>query len=302
MLSPSEQARFDAWCRKLEAHLSTLPDKPNENATNTLVALWHLAAGSALSLEATTAHPLPPLDREGERRLGELVERRLSGVPLAHLTGVQRFMGVDLIASNDALIPRTETECLAKSALEVLGQMHGARPILVVDVCTGSGNVALAIAHHDPRTRVFGSDVSERAVVLAQRNARHLGLDHRVEFRTGDLLAPFESEAFLGHVDLLVANPPYISSGKIDKMPAEISNFEPRLAFDGGALGISVLSRLVKDAPRYLAPGGWVAIEVGLGQAESTMKRLERTNAFSVVRGVPDGSGALRAVMAQATR
>jgi release factor glutamine methyltransferase len=221
-------------------------------------------------------------------------------VPLAHLTGIQRFMGLDLFASSDALIPRAETETLVRGALDALATVREDRTLTVVDVCTGSGNVALAIAEGDPRTRVFASDLSDRAVALAQRNALRLGLGTRVETRTGDLLQPFDEPRFVGRVDLVVANPPYISSAKVDSMPDEISKFEPRLAFDGGGLGISVLYRLLRDVPRYLAPNGWLAIEVGLGQAEAMMKRMERSNAFSTVRGVPDRAGALRAVVAQA--
>lgn len=300
MTPPTEGSRFDALHAELASRLATLPDKPVETARSTFVTLWHLAAGNSFAVESALERPLPPLDAEGERRLTALIDRRISGVPLAHLTGVQRFMGLDLFASDDALIPRVETEALVRGALEVLGAILEGRPLTVIDVCTGSGNVALAIANQDHRTRVFASDLSGRAVALAQRNARHLGLDDRVEVRCGDLLQPFDEPRFVGHVDLLTANPPYISSAKVDTMPAEISKFEPRLAFDGGALGISILFRLLRDAPRYLAPGGWLAFEVGLGQAESTMKRLERSNAFSNVHGVPDAAGVIRAVLAQA--
>src|SRR6185295_6331713 len=116
----TDESRFDALHVELESRLATLPDKPRENARSTLVTLWHLAAGSALAAEDAAERPLPPLGPDAERRLRALIDRRLSGVPLAHLTGIQRFMGLDLFASDDALIPRVETEALVRGALEVL--------------------------------------------------------------------------------------------------------------------------------------------------------------------------------------
>src|SRR4030067_3596552 len=152
-------------------------------------------------------------------------------------------MGLELLAGRGALIPRLETEWRGHAALETLQMLAREREVpTVVDVCTGSGNLALALAHYEPKARVFASDLSGEAVTLAKRNAQHLGLGNRMEVREGDLLAPFDEPVFHANVDLLVCNPPYISSRKVDTMPNEILEFEPRLAFDGRPLGLKNLA------------------------------------------------------------
>jgi release factor glutamine methyltransferase len=212
----------------------------------------------------------------------------------------QCFLGLEMLAGPEALIPRKETELLARTALEKLTELGAARqPVRVVDVCTGSGNIALVLAHRDATAEVFAADLSEDAVRLARANAVHLGLDARVQFRVGDLLAPFDEPAQLGCVDLLTCNPPYVNSGKVGQMPPEISGHEPRLAFDGGSLGISILMRLSQEAPRFLRPGGWLVFEVGLGQGPALVKRLKASPAFKAVAGVADGEGAIRVVTAR---
>ena len=290
---------FVQRCVVLQERLQTLPDKPEETAASTLRVLWHLAAGRALSIEAADTTPLTALDAAAEARLAELMAQRVSGVPLAHLSGRQRFMGLELLASKDALIPRRETELLGRAALELLqGMASSAEAVRVVDVCTGSGNLALSLAHHAPRARVFGADLSPEAVSLARRNAEHLSLQARVEFRVGDLLEPFNHPEFHGQVDLLVCNPPYISSQKVDAMAGEISGFEPRLAFDGGPLGVRILQRLIREAPTYLQKGGWLAFEVGLGQGPAVLKRMQASGAFSEHRSVTDAQGEIRVLLA----
>jgi release factor glutamine methyltransferase len=290
---------FDARCTALAACLQASPDKPQETAQATLRALWHLAAGTALSVDAAQEVALPAHDQAAGDRLDELIAQRMSGIPLAHLTGRQRFMGLELLAGKEALIPRRETELLGHAALAALQRLAAAQEgVTVVDVCTGCGNLALALAHHEPKAQVFASDLSEEAVDLARRNARHLDLDARVEFRVGDLLAPFDQPRFHGAVDLLVCNPPYISSQKVPTMPGEISDFEPRLAFDGGPLGVRILQRLIREASRYLKPGGWLAFEVGYGQGPAVLRRLQLQGDFSQTRSVVDAQGEIRAILA----
>lgn len=293
---------FTERLTRLDAALHTLPDKPEETSASALQALWHLAAGQALSIDAATQQPLPELDAAQLAKLDELTAQRLSGTPLAHLTGRQHFMGLELLAGPQALIPRKETELLARTALAMLRQVAtevGDRPLKVIDVCTGSGNLALALAHGEPRAQVFAADLSEDAVALAQRNAEHLGLQDRVQCRSGDLLEPFNEPVFHGQVDMLVCNPPYISSGKLETMPTEIVGFEPRLAFDGGPFGVRILQRLMREAPSYLRPGGWLAFEVGLGQGPAVMQWLNKAGHYDVVESALDAEGQPRAILAR---
>jgi release factor glutamine methyltransferase len=269
-----------------------LPDKPEETPEASLRALWLVAAGRPMSVVAAASADLPSLDESAVARLDELVERRIAGIPLAHLTGRQRFLDLELLAGAEALVPRRETELLAEAAIECAREAEA--PTLV-DVCTGSGNVALALARHVPGARVFGADLSMEALTLARRNAERMGL--AVEFRQGDLLAPFESDEFVGRIDVLTCNPPYISSSKVGQMAEEIAGHEPRLAFDGGPLGVTILMRLVQEAPRFVKPGGWLAFEVGLGQGAALVRRLKGNAAFRDVREIADENGAVRAIL-----
>ena len=169
----------------------------------------------------------------------------------------------------------------------------------VIDLCTGCGNLALALAYHERNCQVFASDLSSEAIDLAQRNAAHLALQDRVTFWIGDLFAPFDDERFVGQVDMVVCNPPYISSQHVGEMPSEIYDYEPHLAFDGGPFGVSILVKLITEAPRYLKPGGWLCFEVGLGQGELIRRRLERNGAYGDIQTRCDMDGNPRALLAR---
>lgn len=292
--------RVAACAERLAAELHGLADKPEETPETTLCALSYLASGNPISAAAASELPLPPLSQEAIDRLEHLVTQRLAGIPLAHLTGRQRFMELEFLSGSEALIPRRETELLGGAALEVLRESARRSVVPVaIDVCTGSGNLALAMAHHERKARVLASDLSADAIALARRNASALLLEDRVDFREGDLLAPFDTPEFHAQVDLLLCNPPYISSKKVDVMPEEIAHYEPRIAFDGGPLGIRIVQRLIDEAPQFLRPGGWLAFEVGLGQGPAIVRRLQRTGAFEDVRSIPDDQGQIRAVLAR---
>lgn len=301
VLAADDEALFHRLLAGLEAGLHTLPDKPEETADSTLRCLWHVAAGRPLSPDAAMEQPLPGSSPAMRLALDQLIARRVSGVPLGHLSGRQRFMGLELLASAQALIPRRETELLARAAIDALRDhvLKERGLALVLDACTGCGNLALAMASSDPRVQVFAADLSAEAIELAQRNVEHLGLADRVETRVGDLLAPFDEPRFHRQVDVLTCNPPYISTKKMEQMPSEIVSFEPRLAFDGGALGVRILQRLIREAPGLLRQGGWLLFEVGLGQGPAVMQRLSHSPDYTQVSGVADHDGQVRVVTAR---
>ncbi|MBI3545855.1 MAG: peptide chain release factor N(5)-glutamine methyltransferase [Gammaproteobacteria bacterium] len=285
---------------QLVSGLKTLPDKPEETPETTLCALWHAAAGAPKSAVLAAVTDLPSLDKTAEKTLRDLIKQRLNGAPLAHITHRQRFVDMEMLAGPEALVPRKETELLARTAIDLASQIVAQQgKATMIDVCTGSGNVALAVAQHVRGVQVFAADISEDAVALARRNMQHLRLDGRVQFAAGDLLAPFDNPEFHARVDLLSGNPPYITSAKVKEMPNEISAHEPTLAFDGGAFGVAIIMRLVKEAPRFLRPGGWFVSEIGLGQGPVLGKLLNKNPAFKEVRMIEDASGAVRVVMAR---
>lgn len=285
---------------RLASRLKLLPDKPEETADSTLRALWFAAAGAPVSAELAAIQELPELDDAKIASLERLVRRRIDGVPLAHITGRQRFMGMEMLAGPEALVPRKETELLGRAAVDLAAQLGANQEcVKIIDICTGSGNIAFAVAHHVANARVFASDLSEAALDLARRNAKYLALQERVEFRAGDLFAPFDKPDFCGKVDVLTCNPPYINSAKVAQMLGEVSDHEPKLAFDGGPFGVAILMRVLQEAPRFIRDGGWLAVEVGLGQGPAMVKRIEKDSSFREARAATDESGAIRVVLAR---
>jgi release factor glutamine methyltransferase len=285
---------------EIERFWTPLPDKPEETPAGVLCALWRTARGEPVSVSRAAERDLPELDADALERLRALIARKRAGVPLAHLTGRQSFMGLEMLAGPSALIPRRETEILGRAALakiQCIAAREGAARVL--DVCTGSGNLALAYAHYEPRARVLASDLSPEAVQLAWQNAAYLGLAERVEFRVGDLLEPFDRAEFLGGCDFLSCNPPYISTAKLKTMHPEISLFEPEAAFNGGVYGVAILTKLVREAPRFLRPGGWLGFEVGAGQGPVLARQLAKNPHFSIVERFTDAAGEVRAILAR---
>lgn len=288
------------FLEKLRTCWKAQPDKPEETPEATFRALYLAAAGRPVSVRKASGIDLPELNPEQCNTLATLVQQRCSGTPLAHLTARQHFMGIEMLAGPGALIPRVETEILGKEALRLatmIADKNGT--VMVLDVCTGSGNIPLALAASEPRCRAVGADLSPEAVQLALENSHHLGLEQRVEFKCGDLFEPFNTEQYRGKFDIVTCNPPYIPSAKVSAMDPEISQHEPRLAFDGGSLGIAVVSRLVRSALDFLKPGSYLCFEVGLGQATAFERMLKKTDAYREVRELVDGNGQVRALVAR---
>jgi release factor glutamine methyltransferase len=298
------QPTYRDLLQEVQRFWTPLPDKPEETPEGLLFALWSTACGAPISAERAVSRAsgaeLPALDPSAYQRLMELLERKKAGVPLAHLTERQSFLGLELLAGPAALIPRKETEILGRAALAKIGCMAKKRgELMVLDVCTGSGNLAAAYAYYEPQARVGASDLSPDAVALARRNIEHLELAERVEIRLGDLLEPFESAQFIGRCDFLSCNPPYISAAKVKEMHPEIAGHEPEAAFNGGVYGVSILMKLLRQAARFLRPGGWLGFEVGHGQGQGLARQLERNPAFAAVETYADAAGEIRAILAK---
>ena len=210
-----------------------------------------------------------------------------------------------LVAYFDRMSPITEQYRSLRTSLTTLHPENPPRAIVFTSANPREGktttalNLAITLALHHPQCRVYAADLSADCVRLTERNIAHFGVTGRVEAAQGDLLEPFDTLDFHAAVDLLTCNPPYISARKLDTMHREIRDFEPRLAFDGGPLGVSVLYRLIKEAPRFLKQGGWLAFEVGLGQGPSVVKRMEKSGDYREVRSVADAAGDIRAVLAR---
>lgn len=283
----------------LQSKLELLPDKPEETCESTLHALWLAAAGAPVSVATALRHQLPELDPSQRERLAELMTARLGGAPLAHLTQRQRFMDLEFMVGPDALIPRRETELLAKAAEDALRDGPQTLQRRAVDVGTGCGNLAITLSLRYPDTRFVALDISADAVEIARKNAARHGLADKVEFLVGDLFVPIDSPENQAAFDLVVCNPPYISSGQVPQMAAEISDHEPTAAFDGGFGGLSVVRRLIAEAPKFLVPGGWLVFEIGAGQGEALAARARANSEFDEVNTISNEDGVIRVIAAR---
>ncbi len=200
-----------------------------------------------------------------------LFKRRLAGEPVQYVTGTAAFMMGEFEVTPAVLIPRPETEALTEVVLRLLGA--AAAPI-VADIGTGSGVIATTVAMKVPAARVYATDVSAAALEVAARNAERAGVAERVTFLEGEMLQPLRDSGLAGKVTALVSNPPYIPTGELAGLQAEVRDFEPREALDGGEDGLDCIRVLVQDGPEFLSPGGFLALEVGDGQASGVAELM----------------------------
>ena len=214
-------------------------------------------------------------------KLRDLVKRRRAHEPVAYLRGEREFYGRRFIVDRRVLIPRPDTETLVEVALARTSQCS--MSMRALDLCTGSGCVAITLARQRPTSRVHATDISAEALQIARENALRLGA-YNVSFSEGDLFAAIPSPR---RFDIVTANPPYIPSPEIAGLSPDIRDFEPKVALDGGLDGLELVRRIVEDAPSWLVAGGVLAIEVGAEQAPQATRLLE-TRGFCTVERARD--------------
>ncbi len=229
-------------------------------------------------------HIYVPADTEAAA--AELLRRRLSGEPLAYLIGKWDFFGLELDITKDVLIPRADTEILAQRAIEYISSCRADARVL--DLCTGSGCIGLAIAHETENCRVVLADISEEALKVARRNARRHDRAGRTSCVHADALGP--APISLGAFDLIVCNPPYIPKAEIETLDISVARHEPHLALDGGADGLTFYRRIASEWKHALRGAGRLMFECGAGQAAQVCEILERCGyaGIEIVRDLSD--------------
>jgi release factor glutamine methyltransferase len=230
---------------------------------------------------ALLTHPERLLSPTEADQFESMLSRRLASEPVQYITGLQEFFGLPFEVSPAVLIPRPETEHLVEAVLERFGRESSPR---IVDVGTGSGAIAVALAHAIPRSRVTAVDLSSSALEVAQRNAERHGVSERVTLLQSDLLAALESADF----ELVVSNPPYIAEGEV--LEPQVFNYEPRSALYAGPTGLEVYERLIPQARKVLKPQGWLMLEIGYRQSPALLKLLSDWNEVSLLddlQGIP---------------
>jgi release factor glutamine methyltransferase len=233
------------------------------------------------------AHPERELTSQEKINYQEAIAQRATGIPTQYITGHQEFWGMDLIVSPAVLIPRPETEHVVETVLE-LAPGAGAR---IVDVGTGSGCIALALAKEFPQSQIHATDISPAALDIARANATRHGLEQRIHFHQTDLLQGFEPGSF----GLIVSNPPYVGESEEDQVQLEVRQHEPRGAVFAGSTGLEVIGRLVPQARAALKPGGFLIMEMS-GTIVEGVKRL--LTGWSELRVINDLQGIPRVVVA----
>ena len=212
------------------------------------------------------AHPERDLSADEFTRYQQLVHQRSQGVPSQYITGHQEFWGMDLIVTPAVLIPRPETEHLIEAVLPLARRLKGPR---IVDVGTGSGCIALALAKELPEAEIYATDISPDALEIAEANAARLQLGDRIKFHDTNLLQGLADGSF----DFVVSNPPYVGESEEDQVQLEVRKFEPRGAVFAGPSGLEVIGKLLPEAQAVLKPGGWLIFEIS-GTISEGVQRL----------------------------
>ena len=246
------------------------------------------------------AHPERELTPEEESRYKETLNRRAQGIPTQYITEHQEFWGMDFLVTPAVLIPRPETEHVIETVLQLTkesndgGRASSPGPALrIVDVGTGSGAIALALAKEFPLAEIHATDISPAALEIARTNAARHQLDSRIHFHQTDLLQGLDPASF----DFVVSNPPYVGESEADEVQLEVRKFEPRNAVFAGATGLEVIERLIPQAHAALKPGGWLVIEIS-GTIADRVKRLlsgwDQAQITNDLQGIPRVASARR--------
>ena len=218
----------------------------------------------------------------------DLVKRAADHEPIAYLTGRAHFFNLELHVTRDVLIPRPDTETLVENVLQTVRHQPGLESPRILDLCTGSGCVALAIAKNLKAVQVVAIDLSPAAAAIARQNVDALKLDDRVTVETGDLFEPISRLVDARPFHMIVANPPYIRSADVADLDRSVRAFEPKLALDGGPDGLAIHRRILAKAPDHLEPSGLVFLEIAFDQGDAAKEMAVAFPAFEDVRVLRD--------------
>jgi release factor glutamine methyltransferase len=240
-----------------------------------------------------------PLTESQLSQMRSLVQRASEEEPIAYLTGRAHFFHLEFDVTRDVLIPRPDTETLVENVLQTVRHQPGLESPRIIDLCTGSGCIAAAIAHHLKSATVVASDISPAAVAMAKKNIERLGLADRVTIEQGDLFEPLMHMVDVQPFDLIVSNPPYIRTADLETLDRSVREYEPLQALDGGLDGLILHRRILDDAPARLVTGGRVFLEIAFDQGDLAREIGMAHPAFDDVRVLKDFGGRDRVLTAR---
>ncbi len=237
------------------------------------------------------------LEDKEQRDFDEAIRRRTKREPLQHLIGNQEFWGLEFKVTPDVLIPRPETEFLIEAALAIAQDRN--RQVRIIDLCTGSGCIAVSLAKELTSAHVLATDASMRALAVARENARDHGVADRIRFLEGDLFEPLEELDIRAGIDIIVSNPPYVKSGDLPALQPEVRDYEPEMALISGPEGTEIAATIIKIASGYLKKNGALIMEMGLGQAEALVRMVDATGEYGKPWILKDLAGIERVMVAR---
>lgn len=229
----------------------------------------------------------------------ESIRRRAAREPSQYITGEAEFYGFTFKVTKDTLIPRPETELLVDEALKCALSLKGKEPLTVIDLCTGSGCIAVTMALKLPGSTVYATDISKEALKVAAENASSNGVADNITFLEGDLFTALD-EAPAVRADIIISNPPYISEAELEKLETEVIGYEPKSALYGGFDGLTFYRRIITEAPERLSKGGFLLLEMGFGQSQSIRGLVERDKRYTDITILKDYSGIERVISGRA--
>lgn len=292
LLSEGTVAQALRWAREYLSHLD-IPEPYVEGE----YLLMHLLGCQRKDL---LIHPERVLTSGEIKRFSEVIERRGRREPPQYILGEIEFRGLLFKVNREVLIPRPETELLVEEAVRGV-LVSPEYEYTVLDLCTGSGCIALSIAREIKETRglkVYAVDISAGAVAVAQENARRHGVEDKIEFLVGDMFNAIEPLKLEGKIDLIVSNPPYVSKKEMGNLQPEIREYEPLQSLYGGEDGLDFYSRIIRESPRYLKQQGGLIMEIGFDQAVPVRSLLEKEKVFSRIEVKRDLAGIERIIKA----
>jgi release factor glutamine methyltransferase len=268
-------------------------DSPRLSAEILLAHQLHL---TRVKLYLQYDQPLTEQEVEGYR---SLIRRRLSREPVQYITGTQEFWSMEFVVNPSVLIPRPETEVLVEQAVALRRENPSLQEkgVNLLDLGTGCGALAVALACEFEKASIYASDLSEEALRVARQNAERHGVMDRIDFRCGDLFTPFAGKA--ARFDMILTNPPYIPTKALETLSPEVRDHEPRSALDGRDQGMYYVTRILKEAAGYLVPGGWILMEMDPEQTPQAIRVIEETGQFTEHRRIQDYSHRYRVVRAR---
>ncbi len=242
-------------------------------------------------------HGKDALEDRDRTSFEEAIHRREKREPLQYITGLREFWGLEFKVTPAVLIPRPETEFIVESALATIADRN--KQVTILDLCTGSGCIAVCLAKELPAARIFATDASDMAIDVARENAQRHGVSDRIMFAIGDLFEPLTDLAVHGQIDVIATNPPYIPVVERHSLQPEVRDFEPAQALFAGHRGTELAEKIIRTAPAYLRKNGILIMEMGMGQAKALERIFIETKCYDPSKRVKDLAGIDRVIIAR---